>query len=112
MTSIRLLQFNNQDKPQQQNGLMIYDNKKFKPSLPQELMNFVFDYLRVAIAKIKWKLAVGLSCGCGHLKKLLTDQFDQVYQIDVRDLEISSIDSTSFQVRNSILQIKFVIQEL
>ena len=102
MTSIRLLQFSNEDKPQQQNRLMFYDNKKFKPILPQELMNFVFDYLRVAIAKIKWKLAVGLSCGCGHLKKLLSDQFDQVYHIDVRDLETSSIDSTSFQVRHFI----------
>ena len=61
----------------------------FRPSAPQQLIQFVLDYLGEKIPKDQWKCAIDVGSGSGQNTKLIAPYFQKVFGFDVSQTQIS-----------------------
>lgn len=69
------------------------DYSKFRPRVPQKVMDVVLDFLRAKISSDKWQIAVDVGCGNGQGSNLLAKYFDKVYGFDISDGQIEEANA-------------------
>ena len=61
---------------------------KFRPSLPQNVLDYVLDFLKQRIDSNKWQIAIDIGCGGGQSTQILAKHFRNVYGFDVSQAQI------------------------
>ena len=82
---------------------------KFRPTLPNNVLDVVLEYLKSKIPSDKWQIAVDVGCGNGQGTNLLAKYFNKVYGFDMSAGQIkeanalNTSDNVVYAVSNNIL---------
>jgi trans-aconitate methyltransferase len=67
---------------------------KFRPILPQQVLDFVLNYLSECIDSKEWNIMVDVGCGSGQSTNNLSNFFRHVYGFDVSPEQIREANKT------------------